>query len=86
MKTFKVAFFDKNLDLVTIETYHNVVNQSLFLRSIAYRVVSCGFLPSVQCLSTNADGITESYTSVVNEQLHFEIKEIEPNYISDFYA
>ena len=35
MKTFKVTFFDKELDVFNVLTYHNVINQSAMMENIA---------------------------------------------------
>lgn len=35
MKTYKVTFFDKELDVFQVQTYHNVVNQSVLLQMIS---------------------------------------------------
>ena len=72
MKTFKVTFFDKELDVESIQTYHSVVDQSAFLTQVACRIIALDLHRSVRCFS---DGT--SYTQVVNEQLEYEFDELE---------
>jgi len=71
MKTFKVTFFDKELDVVNVITYHNVVNQAAFLDNIAIQIVTLELHESVKC---EAEG--ESYTQAVNDLLKEIIKEL----------
>ena len=72
MKTFKVTFFDKELDVESVITYHSVVDQSSFLTQVACRILALDLHRSVKCLS---EGI--SYTQVVNEQLEYEFEELD---------
>lgn len=71
MKTFKVTFFDKELDVVNVITYHNVVNQAAFLDNIAIQIVTLELHEAVKC---EAEG--ESYTQAVNDILKEIIKEL----------
>ena len=71
MKTFKVTFFDKELEVVNVVTFHNVVNQSEFLDNLAIQIVTLELHESVKC---EAEG--KSYTQIVNELLKNRIEEL----------
>lgn len=72
MKTFKVTFFDKELEVESVQTYHSVVDQSAFLIRVACRIIALDLHRSVRCYSENT-----SYTQVVNEQLEYQFDELE---------
>ena len=72
MKTFKVTFYDKDLDVESVITYHSVVDQSSFLTQVACRILALDLHRYVKCFS---EGI--SYTQVVNEQLEYEFDELD---------
>lgn len=72
MKTFKVTFFDKDLEVESVQTYHSVVDQSAFLTQVACRIIALDLHRSVRCISEDA-----SYTQVVNTQLEYEFEELE---------
>jgi hypothetical protein len=71
MKTYKVTFFDKELEVVNVITFHNVVNQSEFLDNLAIQIVTLDLHESVKC---EAEG--KSYTQIVNELLKNRIDEL----------
>lgn len=71
MKAFKVTFFDKELEVVNVVTFHNVVNQSEFLDNLAIQIVTLELHESVKC---EAEG--KSYTQIVNELLKNRIEEL----------
>lgn len=72
MKTFKVTFFDKELEVESVVTYHSVVDQSAFLTQVASRILALDLHHFVKCSSGDT-----SYTQVVNEQLVYEFKELD---------
>ena len=69
MKTFKVTFFDKELDVVSVITFHNVEDQSAFLDNLAIQIVTLDLLESVKC-----EAAGESYTQAVNNMLKHRIE------------
>lgn len=69
MKTFKVTFFDKELEVVNVITFHNVEDQSAFLDNLAIQIVTLELLEVVKC---EAEG--ESYTQAVNNMLKHRIE------------
>lgn len=71
MKTFKVTFFDKELDVVSVITFHNVEDQSALLNKIAIEIVTLELHEAVKC---EAEG--QSYTQVVNNLLKGIIEEL----------
>ena len=68
-KTFKVTFFDNEMDVFTITTYHNVENQSSLIEWIARKIDVLGLHPAVKC---EANG--RSYTQVVNDLLNYRLE------------
>lgn len=64
-KTFKVTFFDNEMDVFTITTYHNVDDQSSLVEWIARKINVLDLHPAVKCES---DGV--SYTQAVNNLLN----------------
>lgn len=62
MKTFKVTFFDKELDIVNVITYHNVTNQASLVETIAINIYTLDLHEAVKCES---EGV--SYTKGINE-------------------
>lgn len=64
MKTFKITFFNKDLDVVEVKTYHNVANQSAMLENIETIIDTMGWFRAVKA---EADG--KNYTQALNYYL-----------------
>ena len=71
MKTFKVTFYDCELDVYEVKTYHNVTNQSALIENIARIIDALNLHESVKA---EADG--KSYTQAVNNLLTYELADI----------
>lgn len=71
MNTFKITFFDKELDIVNVATYHNVIDQSAMLDNIAVQIVT---LDLHEAVKAEANG--ESYTKAVNDLIKPRIESI----------
>ena len=74
MKTFKVTFFDKELDVFKVETFHNVTDQSAFTMHIAILIDT---LELHEYVKAEAEG--KSYTQVINYFIHIDLDEIRKN-------
>lgn len=61
MATFKITFFDKDLEVVEVKTYHNVENQSAMLENIKTRIQTLGLFNAVKAESNG-----KNYTQAVN--------------------
>lgn len=70
MKTFKVTFFDRNLDIYEVKTFHNVSNQAALLSNIANIIVSLDLFEAVKAEAEGKD-----YTQAVNGLLPYDIAE-----------
>lgn len=55
MKTYKITFFEQNLEINSVVTFHNVVNQHEFLKLIATRIHTMELLPMVKCFCEDED-------------------------------
>lgn len=64
MKTFKVAYFDKELDVFSVKTYHNVDDQSALIDWVYNYIKVLDLAPVVKMYSGDV-----SYTSVINDIL-----------------
>lgn len=71
MKTFKVTFFDKELDVFNVLTYHNVINQSAMLENIAILIDTLDLHTAVK-----AETEGKSYTQAVNNLLEYELADL----------
>lgn len=71
MKTFKITFFDKNLDVYEVKTYHNVINQSEMMLNIASIIDTLDLFEAVKA---EAEGI--NYTQAVNGLLPYDLEEV----------
>lgn len=78
MRTFKVTFFDR-YDIQSVQTFHNVTNQSLFIERVANQIVCLGLAPLVRCESEGED-----YTETVNRLIAYDINEIEDGYTRNY--
>jgi hypothetical protein len=74
MKTFKVTFFDKELDVFKVETFHNVTDQSALTMHIAILIDT---LELHEYVKAEAEG--KSYTQVINYFIHIDLDEIRKN-------
>ena len=72
MKTFKVTFFDNEMDIINVSTFHNVSDQSAFVDMLAVQIYT---LDLHRCVKCEADG--ESYTKVVNYLIQQRIARLE---------
>lgn len=71
MKTFKVTFFDKELEVVSVVTFHNVIDQSAFVENLAIQIHTLDLHEAVKC---EAEG--KSYTQAVNNMLQYSLQEL----------
>ena len=62
MTTFKITFFDKDLNVAEIKTYHNVINQSMMLENIQTRIETLDLHGYVKAWGSNV----KYYTQAVN--------------------
>lgn len=62
MTTFKITFYDKNMDVYEVKTYHNVENQSAMLENIQTRISTLDLLNMVKAEGNNG----KNYTQAVN--------------------
>lgn len=75
MKTFKVTFFDKNMDVFKVETFHNVVNQSAFGEYLAILIDTLELAEVVRCESSEG----KNYSEAVNYFLKEDLAELRAN-------
>lgn len=80
MKSFKVTFFEK-FDIFSVETFHNVTDQSAFIQLLAVNIVTLELAPVVRCEANGQD-----YTEAVNHFLREEIAAIQSDYAQNWYA
>lgn len=71
MKTYKVTFFEQNLEIISVATFHNVVNQHEFLKLIATQIYTMELLPMVKCFCEDED-----ITIVFNKLLKSPLKKL----------
>jgi len=62
MTTFKITFFDKNMDVYEVKTYHNVEDQSAMLENIETRIETLELENRVKAEGSNG----KDYTRAVN--------------------
>lgn len=74
MKTFKVTFFEMNLDVNSIETYHNMGSDYDVALLVASNICAKGLLPLVKCF-VNGEECTEAFNCL----LKYRIKDITKN-------
>lgn len=67
MKTFKIKFFGKDNVLESIQTYHNVIDQSALLQWIINRIDCLELSNRVEASANDID-----YTDAVNELMIIE--------------
>jgi hypothetical protein len=71
MNGYKVTYYDKEMDIVSVLTYHNVVDQEALLHIIANNIVTLDLQEVVKC---ERDG--ESLTECVNVLVKKHVKDI----------
>lgn len=71
MKTFKVTFFTKELEVENVITFHNVTDQGALLDTIAINIYTLELAKVVKC---EANG--ESYTEAVNDLLESRLEDL----------
>lgn len=71
MKTFKVTFFTKELEVENIITFHNITDQGALLDTIAINIYTLELAKVVKC---EAEG--ESYTEAVNDLLEYRLEDL----------
>lgn len=75
IRTFKVTFFDKNMDVFKVETFHNVSNQGAFCEHIAILIDTLELAEVVRCV----DSEDVNYSEAVNHFLKYDLAEIREN-------
>lgn len=68
MTTFKVTFFDEDMTVYEVKTYHNVDDQSAMIDNIVARINSLQLLDRVK-VERNDGFFTNTTTKVVNAML-----------------
>ena len=64
METFKITFFDEDMSVYEVKTYHNVTDQSAMIDNIVARINSLQLLDRVKAEREGDDVLT--LTKVVN--------------------
>ena len=64
-RTFKVTFFDKDLDVFAVETYHNVINQSALLELVENKI-ACYNLMNVVKAESEGKNYTQAFNYYLN--------------------
>lgn len=71
-KSFKIYFYDQQMDVAEVKNYFNVSNQAQMLENIALHIIVLGYQNVVKAL----DEYGKDYTEAVNNLLKYEIEEL----------
>lgn len=71
-QTYKVTYFDKEMDIESIITYHNIESQGDLTRFICTRILTLDLLDRVKMEGENG----RIYTRAVNDLLPYELEEM----------
>lgn len=66
MTTFKITFFDKDLNVAEVKTYHNVINQSMMLENIKTRIETLELFGYVKAEGSNGKDYTQGVNYFLN--------------------
>lgn len=70
--TYKVTYFDKEMDIESVMTYHNIERQCDLTRFICTRILTMDLLDRVKVVADNG----RIYTQAVNGLLPYELEEM----------
>lgn len=69
MKTFKVTFFNKDMSIFEVRTYHNVINQNAMCQDIAIIVDTLDLLDVVKMEDSEGKDYTETAIYFLRQDL-----------------
>lgn len=75
IRTFKVTFYDKNMDVFKVETFHNVSDQGAFCEHLAILINTLELQDVVRCEYSNGENCSEA----VNYFVRHDLAEIRAN-------
>ena len=78
MKTFKVTFYEKNMDVLKVETFHNVEDQMLFVINLAVLIDTLDLAEVVKCESDEAKAWSD-FSNSANTIISALLKQIRAN-------
>ena len=75
MKTFKVTFYEKNMDILSVITFHNVDNQMAFVMNLAVQIDTLDLAEVVKCESDEGKAWS-NFSDSVNTIISALLKQI----------
>jgi hypothetical protein len=78
MKTFKVTFYEKNMDVLKVETFHNVEDQMLFVINLAVLIDTLDLAEVVKCESNEGKAWSD-FSNSANTIISALLKQIRAN-------
>ena len=83
MSTYKITYFEENLEIASVTTFHNISSQHHLLSLVASNIYSLDLLPMVRCMRGEEDLTVETnklLKGYLRDLKKTDISKLKPSY------